>query len=383
MRRKTAWKKYDRRTERAYIEINLENLAHNVTALKSAMPPSCELMAVVKAQAYGHGMREIAVHLNRSGVRAFAVATIDEGIALRRYGIAGEVLILGYTAPARAKELRKHKLMQTLIDYDYALRLNSQGVQVKTHMKIDTGMHRLGFCHTDISKIASAFHLPNLTVCGVYTHLCVADSGREEDIRFTRGQIADFYRLIEALKGRGISAPKVHIQSSYGLLNYPKLQCDYVRAGIALYGALSTPDEQTRLRLDLRQVLSLKTHVILVRRIRKGESVGYGRAFVADRDSVIAVLSIGYADGVPRSLSCGKGYVLINAHRAPVVGTICMDQLAVDVTLIPGVRAGSVATLIGQDGEEMITAAMVAKTGGSIANELLSRMGRRVRIFVS
>lgn len=369
--------------DRAYIEINLENLAHNVAVLKAAMPSRCELMAVVKAEAYGHGMCEIAVHLDKIGVRAFAVATIDEGIRLRRCGIRGEILILGYTVPERAWELRKYDLAQTLIDYAYACRLNEQGCRVKVHMKVDTGMHRLGFdaghhSNTHIKEILDVFAMEHFDVKGIYTHLCVADSLEEEDVLFTRQQIADFYGVLKRLKKEGIRIPKIHIQSSYGLLNYPELKCSYVRAGIALYGVLSTPDAQTKLQLDLRPVLSLKTKVVLIRFVPQGESVGYGRTFVADRDSVIAILSIGYADGFPRSLSNRAGYVLINGGCAPIVGRICMDQLAVDVTDIADVEAGMTATLIGYDGGKEIAAPVVADDAGSITNELFSRMGSRL-----
>lgn len=377
-------KRYNANTDRAYMEINLENLAHNVAVLRSAMPPKCELMAVMKAEAYGHGMCEIAICLDKIGVRAFAAATIDEGIKLRRCGIRGEILILGFTAPERAGELRKYDLTQTLIDYDYACKLNEQGCKIKAHMKIDTGMHRLGFgfdIHDPdpyIEKILRVFAMEHLLISGIYTHLCVSDSLGEEDVCFTRRQIAGFYGLLKKLKKEGIRIPKFHIQSSYGLLNYPELKCSYVRAGVALYGVLSTPDAQTKLQLDLRPVLSLKAKVILLRFIPQGESVGYGRTFVTDRDSVIAILPIGYADGFPRSLSGRDSYVLINGSWAPIVGRICMDQLAVDVTDIADVAVGMTATLIGSDGSETIDAATVAFDSGSITNELLSRMGTRL-----
>ncbi|HGJ1180463.1 TPA: serine racemase VanT catalytic subunit, partial [Streptococcus pneumoniae] len=338
-------------TDRAYLEIDLNNLEHNVKVLKRAMPQKCELMAVVKAEAYGHGLYEIATHLNKIGVKAFAVATIDEGIKLRQYGVLGEILILGYTAPARAKELRKYDLTQTLIDYKYALLLDKQGYNVMTHIKVDTGMHRLGFDAKDIEKISAVFSMKHIKVSGIYTHLCAADSIDEKDIFFTNVQIESFYNLLNQLKEKGITIPKIHIQSSYGLLNYPELKCDYVRVGVSLYGVLSSPNDRTKLHLDLRPVLSLKSRVILLREIKKGESVGYSRSFVANRDSLIALLPVGYADGYPRNLSCGKSYVLINGHQAPVVGKICMDQLAVDVTDIPNVKTGSIATLIGKDGK--------------------------------
>lgn len=373
--------KYTADTDRAYLEIDFDNLKHNVMVLKEAIPKNCELMAVVKAEAYGHGAYEIATHINCIGVKAFAVATIEEGIKLRRYGIRGEILILGYTAPERAKELHKYDLIQTLIGYEYSLRLNQQGCDVRTHIKIDTGMHRLGFDKEDIKSIVAVFSMKHIKVSGIYTHLCAADRLEEKDICFTNMQIESFYKLIQQLKEMGITIPKIHIQSSYGLLNYPELQCDYVRTGIALYGVLSTPNDTTKLLLDLRPVLSLKAKVILLRKIAKGDSVGYRRAFVSDRDCFIAILPIGYADGYPRNLSCGKGYVLINGHKAPVVGKICMDQLAVDVTDIPDVKVGMTATLIGRDGNEEITAPMVADNSESIANELLCRMGRRLNII--
>ena len=206
-------------TDRAYLEIDLNNLEHNVKVLKRAMPQKCELMAVVKAEAYGHGLYEIATHLNKIGVKAFAVATIDEGIKLRQYGVLGEILILGYTAPARAKELRKYDLTQTLIDYKYALLLDKQGYNVMTHIKVDTGMHRLGFDAKDIEKISAVFSMKHIKVSGIYTHLCAADSIDEKDIFFTNVQIESFYNLLNQLKEKGITIPKIHIQSSYGLLN--------------------------------------------------------------------------------------------------------------------------------------------------------------------
>ena len=368
-------------TDRAYLEIDLNNLEHNVKVLQNAMPPNCELMAIAKAECYGHGMYEITTYLNQIGVSAFAVATIDEGIRLREYGIFGEILILGYTSPFRAKDLCKYKLTQTLIDYRYSLLLNRQGYDIKAHIKIDTGMHRLGFDTENTKEILATFSMEHIKITGIFTHLCCADRLEEKDIDFTHKQIDGFYHLIDFLKNSGLPIPKVHIQSSYGLLNYPELACDYVRAGVAMYGVLSSPNDETKLKLDLRPVLSLKARVVLLRAIRKGESVGYSRAFTATRDSLIAILPIGYADGFPRNLSCGNSYVLICGQKAPVIGKICMDQLAVDVTDISDVKVGSIATLIGKDGNDEIAAPMVAENSESITNELLSRMGHRLNII--
>ncbi len=369
-------------TDRSYLEIDLKNLEHNVRVLKAAMPPECELMAVVKANAYGHGLLEVAAYVNYLGVKAFAVATIDEGVVLRRSGLRGEILILGYTAPERAGELHKYNLTQTLIDAEYAQLLNMQGCLIKAHIKIDTGMHRLGFWVEDAERAAAAFHMKYIQVTGIYTHLCAADSLAEEDISFTKGQIKCFYHLLRALKEKGITIPKVHVQSSYGLLNYPELKCDYVRVGIALYGVQSSLNDRTLQQLDLKPVFSLKSKIVLVREIKKGDSVGYSRTFVAERNSKIAVLPIGYADGYPRNLSGGKGHVLIGGCPVPIVGRVCMDQLAVDVTGIPEVKVGMTATLIGEDGEEEITAEKVAENAESITNEILSRMGQRLKVVL-
>lgn len=365
-------------TDRAWAEIHFENLEHNVRALRRLLPAGCELMAVVKAECYGHGGYAIPVYLNQMGVRAFAAATIDEGIRLRKYGVRGEILILGYTSIWRAKELKKYDLTQTLIDFDYADALNRQKITVKAHIKIDTGMHRLGIDSGDFAKVKAVFDMGRIKVSGMYTHLGCAESRAPGDVAFTEEQIRRFYALAEALRQEGVTLPKLHIQSSYGLLNYPELTCDYVRAGIALYGVLSTPGADTLLKPDLRPVLSLKSRVVSVRSVKRGDSVGYDKCFTAERDSRIAILPVGYGDGFPRNLSCGRGSVLLHGRQVPVAGRVCMDQLAVDVTDLENVAVGDVATLIGADAETGLTAPIVAGRAGSISNELLCRLGRRL-----
>lgn len=367
-------------TERAWIEINMENLRHNVRSLQKAMRPGCELMAVVKADAYGHGDALVASELNRMGIRAFAVATIEEGIRLRERGIQGEILILGYTCVCRASQLKEYDLTQTLISLAYGESLNRQGIGVKVHIKIDTGMHRLGIPDGDLPGVGKVFAMKNLNVCGIFTHLCCPDSRRPDDVAFTRKQIGRFFCLTDALRGGGVALPKLHIQSSYGLLNYPDVACDYARIGIVLYGVYSSPDEDTVLKPDLRPVLSLKSRVALVLPVAAGESVGYGRSFAPGRDARIAILPVGYGDGFPRNLSNGKGSAFIKGHRAPVVGRICMDQLAVDVTDVENVAAGDIAVLIGPEGGGELSAPAVAARFGSISNELLCRMGARLPV---
>ncbi len=367
-------------TDRGFIEVDLAALENNVTALQNASPRGCKLMAVLKAEAYGHGMYEVATHIESMGVDSFAVAMIDEGIQLREYGIKGEILILGYTSPERAWELKKYDLMQTLIDDEYARILDEQGYKVNCHIKIDTGMHRLGYDVNDIEKVRAVWSLKNINVRGVFTHLGVSDSLEGDDVDFTNGQIRAFNGLVDALENAGCKIPKVHIQSSYGLLNYPELKCDYVRIGIALCGVLSSLNSDTKTDIGLTPVLSLRSHIALIRDIPKGTSLGYGRAFTAKRDTKAAVVPIGYADGIPRNLSNGVGEVIINGQKAPIIGRICMDQLTVDVTDIKGAKFGGIVTFIGRDGDEEITAPEMAETAGTITNEILSRMGRRIKV---
>jgi serine/alanine racemase len=251
------------------------------------------------------------------------------------------------------------------------------------HIKVDTGMHRLGISVEEINKIAEVFQLDGLKVIGIFTHLSVADKLEEEAVKYTRGQIERFYQLLKQLEDRGIDIPMVHIQSSYGLLNYPELHCDYARIGIALYGSLSSQGDNTKLPSQLRPVLALKARVIMIREVAAGESVSYGRDSFIRKDSRIAVLPVGYADGLPRNLSYGSGSVLLHGRRAPMIGRICMDHLLIDVTDIPEVKQGDVATLIGEDGQEEILATSVAKSAGTITNELYSRIGIRLeRIYI-
>ncbi len=365
------------RMDRAWAEINLSHLVHNTRILQRILPQGCGIMAVVKANAYGHGDITVAKTLRKEGVRAFAVATIDEGIRLRKNGIKGEILILGYTDVKRSTELHRYKLSQTIVDAQYAGELNKAGKSIQAHIKVDTGMHRLGECYEHIDNIKQIFHCRHLRINGIYTHLCASDSLEAGDMAFTRLQIQRFDLLLDSLKQQGVSLPKTHILSSYGVMNHGDVRCDYARIGLALYGAL----EKSKQRIELKPVLSLKARVIHVSQITVGESVGYAHAFVAQRDTLVAVIAIGYADGVPTSLY-EKGGVLLHGQRAVVIGRICMDQLMVDVTDIQSVQRGDIATLIGQDGGEQISAIEVSAKAETIPNELLSRLSSRLeRIF--
>lgn len=365
---------------RAWIELDREALGKNVRLLQEQLPQGCRLMPAVKADAYGYGAVLVARELNRLGVEDFCVASLQEGIELRKGGIRGNILILGYTDRCGFPLLQRYNLIQTVVDYEYAHLLEKAGGRkpFRVHLAIDTGMHRLGIPSGEFEKLQTVFDLKHLKIEGAFTHLCVADGKEEKDAAYTKEQASAFYQVIGRLRESGCVCPKIHLSSSYGLLNYPFLAGDYARVGIALYGVLSTKEDTENSPLMLNPVLSLKARVATVKTLRPGEAAGYGLCFVAEEEVKAAVLTIGYADGLPRALSCGKGEVLLRGKRARMIGRICMDQTLVDVTHIPQVRAGDIAILIGTMGEEEISVCDIAEQTGTITNEILSRLGKRL-----
>lgn len=363
---------------RAWRELDLDALRHNGSVLQSRLSPGCELMAVVKADGYGHGARAVARSLQKSGVRAFAVACLAEGIALRRAGVGGLILILGYTPPEEVPLLRRWRLTQAVADEEHGAALNAVGKPVRVHLAIDTGMRRLGVPAEDTAALSRLYGMRQLNIGGIFSHLCVSDQPEDRSAAdYTQGQLARFYRAAEWLRANGFDPGALHIQASGGILHLPPQPCAYARAGIALYG-VGSGGAADAVEAGLRPVLSLRARVACVRQLRPGEAAGYGLAFRAERDTRLAVLSIGYADGLPRELAQNGGRVLLHGRSCPMAGRMCMDQLLVDVTGVPGVRAGDAATLIGRDGGLTIRAEEVARRCGTITNELLSRLGHRV-----
>lgn len=374
--------KESHQTERAWIELDFNNLRHNVKTLQGLMPTGCSLMPVVKANAYGHGAVVISKELNRMGIRNFCVATVLEGVELRKNKVKGEILILGYTNSSQFPLLRKYNLTQTVIDVVHMEILRNYKKKIKVHIKIDTGMHRLG--ESQIDNILEIFRCNNLQIDGIFTHLYSAETTNPIDKMNTLLQYERFLRVIDEIKTQKFTCPKIHILSSYGLLNYPQFACDYVRVGIALYGELSNFDNEEKIPIDLLPVLSVKARVITVKTLCSGETAGYCGAFIADRESQIAMLSIGYADGISRTLSCGIGNVLINGMISPIVGKICMDQMMIDVTDITDVRVGDIALVIGTFRDRKISTCIIANQTDSIPNEVLTRLGNRLeRIIIN
>ena len=367
---------------RAWIELDLHNLHHNVEELRKAAGAGCELMPAVKANAYGHGAVPVSRALAGDGITSFCVASLGEGIELREAGIRGMILILGYTSPADFPELLNYNLTQTVVDAACAEDLDrcgrKLGQRIPVHVGIDTGMHRLGERSSDLERILPLWEMDGIRIDGVFSHLCVSDGITERERAFTMEQIRKFREVVEKIHSAGKSGFKTHLQGSYGILNYPGAGFDFARPGIALYGAYSLPEDEknTVFPADLRPVLSLKARVETVKMLRAGESAGYGLTYTAPSDRKIAVVSAGYADGVPRNLS-NCGHALVKGQKVPVVGRICMDQLTLDVTEVRNVFPGDEAVLIGRSGSREISAAEMAQAAGTISNEILSRLGSR------
>lgn len=369
---------------RAWIELSMEHLRHNVGLFQKLLPEGCALMPVVKANAYGHGAELVSRELQRMGIRNYCVASVEEGIGLRKAGICGQILILGYTHPENFDLLGAYDLTQTVVDCAYGKMLGQYGKKLSVHVGIDTGMHRLGEPYENSSGIQELWNYKNLRITGVYSHLCTSDGTAETDRRYMRLQEMRFQKVLGDLQAEGRSGFAAHLQGSYGILNQEGLtgRYDLARAGIALYGVLSQLSAVPEPACGLKPVLALKARITCVKELEKGEGAGYGLAWRADSARKLAAVSIGYADGVPRTLS-NKGHALVRGKKVPIAGRICMDQLLLDVTEVPEVYPGEEAILIGKSKNAWIRAEEMAAESGTITNEILSRLGERlIRVAV-
>lgn len=367
---------------RCFAEISLGAIAHNIEEARRRIDAGVKLLAVVKADAYGHGAVRVAAYLEGL-VDYFAVATLGEAVSLRKSGIQAPILILGYTSPSQFFELIEYGITQTIDTFEAAKALDLAagrlGRKAKVHIALDTGMTRIGFQTSETDKIVCVAGLPNLTVEGMFTHFAKAD---ETDKSFTSVQAERFAEATRTLQARGVTIPLCHIANSAGIMDFDTYRFNMVRSGIVTYGIYPS-NEVNKERLDLRPALSWKTHIIHLKEVGAGVPVSYGGTFVTTRPQTrIATLSVGYADGYPRALS-GKGRVLIHGCFAPILGRVCMDQMMVDVTDIPEVALEDIATLVGADGKERISIEEVADPAGSFNYEMLCHIGPRVeRLYV-
>ena len=365
---------------RAWAEINLDNIAHNVKEIRRVTNKNAEIMGVVKADAYGHGVFEVTRTLLANGVSRLAVSMLDEAIQLRREGIEVPILVLGYTDPARANEILENDVTQSVYSHELAQALSKeavrQGKKVKLHIKIDTGMSRIGFMpgYSAVKNVMEIEKLPNVIIEGLFTHFASAD---EKDRDYTLMQFEKFMSICCELQRIGIHIPVKHCANSAGIIEYPEMHLDMVRPGIILYGMYPS-NEVCKEKIDLKPAMTLKANVIMVKEIEQNTPISYGRIFTTERKSKIATIPIGYADGYSRMLS-NKGRVLINGQFAPVVGRICMDQCMIDVTDIEGdIEVGDEVVLIGEQGQRNISVEDVAETIGIINYELVCIVGKRI-----
>lgn len=376
---------------RTWAEIDLDALAQDFQAVRNSTNPNAMVCCVVKADAYGHGAVRMAREFEALGADWFAVSNLEEALQLRRADIHKPVLVLGFTPAEEAKVLAEHNISQCVYSLDYARELSrfasGAGVTVNIHVKIDTGMSRLGFYYQDINRdegavreVREACTLPGLYPEGIFTHFAVSDEGTAGDA-FTMRQFGCFKEMIESLLREDVSFDVRHCANSAAVFDYPLSHLDMVRAGIVIYGLY--PSSGLRNRPALRPVLSLHSVVSHVKTVKPGATVSYGREYTADRERKIATVPVGYADGYPRILSPGGAQVLIHGKRCPILGRICMDQLMADVTALDGVQTGDPVTLIGRDGGEEITADELARCEHSINYEVVCGLSRRVpRVYL-
>jgi alanine racemase len=374
-----------RKIRPAYAEINLDNLIHNMREIKRLSIAETKVMAVIKADGYGHGATKIAQVLLDNGADALAVAVLDEAIELRQAGIIAPIFILGYTQPERSEEVVKYDLEQSIFSFESAEALSkaakAQNKTVSVHVKIDTGMGRVGLQpdNESVEIIKEISNLASLKIKGIFTHFATAD---EINKNYTQMQFDKFNWICTKLEEQGIKIEVKHCGNSATIIDLPTMHLNMVRAGIMMYG-LAPSNEVMLNKLELKQVMSLKVRITHIKEIEAGQSVSYGRRFTADKKTMIASLPIGYADGYTRLLT-GKAEALVKGQRVPVVGSICMDQCMIDVTGIEDVKVGDEVVLFGHQGEEYISIDEVAKKLGTINYEIVCMISRRIpRVYVS
>ena len=372
-------------TRPTWVEINLDNLAHNIKEVRKYVEEDRLITAVVKANAYGHGSVEVANIFLENGADRLAVAMLTEAIELRNANISGPILVLGYTPSNQYEKLIEHDVIQTIYNYDDARILSNRAVKLnKTatiHLKIDSGMGRIGFLPTEeaVEDIMNISKLPNIFIEGIYSHFATAD---EIDKSYANNQFKRYMNLIQDLEDKGISIPIKHISNSAGIIDLPEYNLNMVRAGIMIYG-LYPSKEVDREKIKLRPAMTLKTKISNLKIISKGTGIGYGQIFVAEKESKIGTLPIGYADGYTRLLT-GKAQVFINGKRANIVGKICMDQCMVDITDIEGVELGDEVIVFGYENPEYPSVEELAEKIGTINYEIICMVGRRVpRTYIS
>jgi len=369
-----------------WAEVDLKATAHNICELRRITNPKTRLMAVVKANAYGHGIIEVARQSLENGAEALGVAHIEEGVQLKKAGIDVPVLIFGYTSPVHAKKLIEFDLTQTVysceISRELSQKANAYGKKIKIHIKVDTGMGRLGLLReikdNSLSEVESISRLPMLELEGIYTHFATAD---KSDRSYADKQFEIFMDFLNRLRIAGLEIPVTHAANSAAIINMPETHLDMVRAGISIYG-LYTSEEVDRSIIKIKPAMALKTKIIHLKKVPAGFKVSYGTTYETEKPTTIATVSIGYADGLNRLLS-SNGRMLVCGQSAPIVGRVCMDLTMLDVGKIPEIAIGEEVVVFGKQGNASISVDEIASTINTINYEVVSTIMERVpRIYL-
>ncbi|NDV27464.1 alanine racemase [Desulfovibrio sp. JC010] len=368
-----------------WAEIDLQAIKHNFSEVQRLVKKQSKIMAVVKADAYGHGLPEVAKNLSSAGADYFGVARLDEAITLRSQGIDKPILVLGYTPPEAAAQLQKHDIIQTVFSTDYGLRLNEQartGGKIKIHIKIDTGMGRLGLVQETMNgmlpeSVAVIHQLPHLETEGIFTHFAASD---EADKTSALAQLRLFKNTLAELEQRGIHIPLKHAANSAAIIDLPESYLDMVRPGIMLYGLYPSSGVH-QINADLKPAMQIKARIAQVKEVPAGFRISYGHTYTTTAPTRLATIPLGYADGYRRQLS-SAGKVLVHGIQAPIVGRVCMDQSVIDVGKIKDVQAGDEVVIIGKQEKAELSAERMACELGTINYEIVSTLMARVtRIY--
>ena len=370
---------------RTWAEIDLDAAAQNIREIRKITDPKAKIMAVVKADGYGNGYLEMAQTFLENGADMLAVALLQEGIQLRKSGITAPVLILGTCLVDMLEDLIEYDITPNVYSYDTALKISEiaklKGKTVKIHIKLDTGMSRIGFLVNEetyemvIDEILKISELPNIEIEGIFSHFSTSD---EADGSYTICQFKRFMKICDGLKERGLTIPLRHICNSAGIMMYPEMHLDMVRPGVILYGMYPS-DEVDKSRLPLIPVMTLKSVITNIKTAESGRGVSYGKEFITDKPTKIATVPAGYADGYLRGIAKG-GSILVNGEKAPIIGRICMDQCMIDVTNVHNISIGDEVTLFGKNG---ITIDDIARQLHTINYEVSCCVSRRVpRVYV-
>ncbi|MEG0823907.1 MAG: alanine racemase [Erysipelotrichaceae bacterium] len=372
---------------RTWTEIDLSNIEHNINEIKKLVPSTSKIMAIVKANAYGHGAIEVAKVLANIGIDFLAVSSVDEAVELRNNNINTNILILGYTPIEHFHYLKDMNLVQSALSLDYANKLNNYAIdnntKLRVHIKLDTGMSRIGIMYVEddkhLDEVKAVFDCKGLLVEGIFSHFSVADDlTNEENILFTNKQKELFDEATNLLINDNYDIGVRHLQNSYGVLNYNDLNYEYVRPGLLIYGSTSDDAIKIKTNPNFKPVMQWFANISLVKNVKANRSISYGRNFISNKPMKIGTVAVGYADGFPRNVSNLNAKVLVKGKSVNVIGNVCMDQMMIDLSNIDDVHEGDIVTIIGNSNDKTIKIDELSRLAKTINNDMFCRISYRV-----